>query len=183
MTRDDLETQLGRLFILKGAPTDTEPYWEALRDIPVEVLAAGISHAIKTRAWFPAPAEIRHDCDAAKPKKAMAVHPTSRMVPMDGAKTVTIANPFGGEGITVTITEEHQPWCDDCGDSGEVVMWCGDDLSQRWPWLPVAPCGRRHAHAPHDWARHCLCVERNPTILRRKEALRERYAQSPEKAA
>lgn len=183
MTRDELDRELGRMVVLKGMPGDSDVYWDALRDIPLDAIRAAVQHAVKTRAWFPTPAEVRHDCDAARPPRAVMVPPTSRLVPRDGTRTEIIRNPFGGAPITVQVTQEYVPHCDRCGDTGMVKFWCGRVVSTRWPWLSVQRCQRRNEHGEHDWAGPCACVDTNPVIVRRKEAQRERYSQDPEKAA
>lgn len=184
MTRDELDSQLSRLVVLKGMPGDTDAYWEALSDIPIEVFDLAMTHALKTRAWFPAPAEIRHDCDAAKPRRPIAEHPTSRLVPLDGARIELIRNPFvpdGSADITVRVLADRSVHCADCDDSGTAQFWCGDGPSSRWPWMPRRRCERRNPHGEHDWATACACVAYNPVIQRRKEAQRATFAQPAEK--
>src|SRR5688572_12829409 len=66
MTREFMDVQLGRLVILRGMPGDTDGYFSALSDLPDDVFASGIDQALKTRTWFPVPAELRVDCDVVR---------------------------------------------------------------------------------------------------------------------
>lgn len=182
MTRAEMDVELGRLVVLKGMPGDTEAYWDVLRDIPGDVFRLAVSHALKTRAWFPVPAELRHDADAAKPSRPIAEHPTSYRVPLEGTRTAHIESPFGGPGITVQVTEDIHRHCTACEDSGLEPFWCGP-TNTRWPWMTRRHCGRRGEHGEHDWVQPCPCAGSNPVILKRKESQRERYATEPERVA
>lgn len=183
MTREFFDQQLGRMFELRGVPEDSEGYWAVMQDVPAEILEAAVLQALRTRVWFPKPAELRMDCDAVAPKRATAVHPTSFLVPLEGTRTVHIPNPFGGEGITVAVGCEIRRECESCEDSGMEKFWCGDGKSARMPWLEVRRCDKRHAHGDHDWSAPCPCVPRNSVIQRRKDAMGQRYAHQPEKVA
>lgn len=184
MTRDWFDRQLSRLASLPNAPADTDGHWDALQDLPPQLFEAAISHALRTRAWFPVPVDLRRDCDAVSRRAVpSAVAPTSHLVPVDGQQIVTIRNPFGGADITLAIDRAYRADCDDCDDSGQVVFWCGAEKSTRWPWLYRRACERRDPHAAHDWAGTCPCVATNATIQRRRAAQGTRYAQDPERAA
>lgn len=175
---------MARLYLLPFAPSDLEGHWEDLREIPEPVLEAGIVHARRTRTKFPVPAELRADCDAAaRRSRPAAVPPTSRLVPIEGAKTVVIQNPFGGDPIVVQIVAEPEYSCEDCDDTGRVLFWCGETPSTRWPWLFMRRCDRRDPHGDHDYAQACPCVQTNRTIAARKEAALVRFSQPPERAA
>lgn len=183
MTPGVFQSQIERLRPLRFCPADFSAHWEALQDIPDELFTAAVSHAQRTRVEFPTPAELRADTDAVARRNArpQAVHPTSRLVPIEGTKPVTIQNPFGGAPITVQIAHEPDYDCTECDDTGMVKYWCGESQSTRWPWLYRRHCGRSQTHGDHDWAGPCPCVSTNPTIQRRKAAQASRYAQAPEK--
>jgi hypothetical protein len=183
MNREWFDQQLSRLFVLRGVPENSDGHWAVMQDVPADVIESGIAQALKTRVWFPVPAELRMDCDAVTPRRPQAVHPTSFMVPLEGSHTVHIPNPFGGEGITVAVGSEPYRECAQCDDTGMEKFWCGPSASSRWPWLELRRCDKRHAHADHDWAAACPCVPRNSVIQRRREAMGLRYSQSPEKVA
>lgn len=180
------QSQVDRLRVLRFAPADFNSHWEALHDIPDELFTAAVSHALRTRAEFPAPAELRADTDAViRRQQPIAEHPTSRRVPIEGGIPVTIRNPFAetpGQGdLHLTITETIQHACDECDDTGRVTFWCGEDNRARRPWIYRRACDRRNPHGPHDWVAACPCVETNPVILARKAAQQQRFAQEPEK--
>jgi hypothetical protein len=179
-----MDKQLERLVVLKNMPGDSDAYWDALQDIPLDVFSEAMTHALKTRAWWPTPAEIRMDADVvARQSRPMAEHPTSRRVPLDGAVEVFIANPLGGKGITVKVTEDVRRDCEGCEDTGVAKWWCGDEPSSRWPWLLRRRCNRRDPHSDHDWAEPCGCVATNAVIQRRKAYAAAKFSQSPEKVA
>ena len=183
MTSAVFASQMERLRPLRFGPSDFGSHWEALRDIPDELFTAAVSHALRTRAEFPAPAELRADTDvvARRNGNRQAVHPTSRAVPIEGGIPVEIKSPFGGPSITLHVTETIRHDCDDCDDTGKVLFWCGDDASARWPWMYRRRCERRNPHGDHDWAAECPCVPTNATIQLRKAAQQQRFSQEPEK--
>lgn len=183
VNRDWFDTQMRRMVALKVLPESMDEHYKGMQDIPAQTLDDGITHAIKTRIWFPTVAELRADCDAVNTARPQAVHPTSRLVPVDGDLTVHIANPFGGKGITVKVTQVTRPECDACDDTGWVKFWCGGSVSARWPWMAVHRCQRRQAHAEHEWAGHCSCVETNSRIHERRTAQASKYSQEPERVA
>jgi hypothetical protein len=177
------ESQMERLRPLRFTPADFGSHWEALQDIPDELFTAAVSHALRTRAEFPMPAELRADTDAVARRQArpQAVHPTSRLVPIEGSIPVEIKNPLGGPSIHVHVTNEPRYDCTECDDSGMVKYWCGESPSTRWPWLYRRHCGRHHSHADHDWAGPCPCVPTNPTIQDRRARMAAKFSQEPEK--
>lgn len=181
MLRDWFDDQMTRMQILKHMPADMSEHFKGLQDIPAPVLDEGISHAIKTRVWFPTVAELRADCDAARGARPVAVHPTSRLVPVEGSKTVHIANPFGGKGITVQVTKEPDYECEGCDDTGWAKFWCGASESTRMPWMTRGRCNRREPHFDHDWTDRCRCVATNSRIQERRAAQAAKYSQDPEK--
>jgi hypothetical protein len=173
MTREFMDVQLGRLVSLRGMPGDTDEYFAALRDIPDDVFSAGIAHALKTRAWFPVPAEIRVDCDAVKAHvRPPAPEPAPSYHDLERALIVEIRNPFDPDKpLRLKVLREWRHDCDTCRDTGWASRQC-----------PDTHCGRRFEHGPHEFVEHCACIEWNPTIRRRKEAM-TKYSQAPEKAA
>src|SRR5262245_11395510 len=59
------QAQLRRLLVLRNAPDSISEWLVALADIPDDVLARAVGHALRTRVYFPMPAELRADADAA----------------------------------------------------------------------------------------------------------------------
>jgi hypothetical protein len=172
MTRDHCESQIARLSVLRGLPEDVTEYFGALSDIPELVFVEAVGHALRTRAWFPTPAELRADCDVAA-AKFQVLEPDEPHIEaaVGGGRTVTIQNPFGGHPITVHVAREWRFDCDDCTDTGWRSRQC-----------PAEPCGRRGEHDPHEWVDPCACRDWNPTIRRRKQA-GAKYSQPSEKVA
>ncbi len=187
MTSGVFKSQMARLNTLRFAPATLASHWDALQDIPDELFTAAVSLALRTRAEFPAPAELRADTDAVVRRQTpLAVPPTSFRVPVDGELKATIRNPFTDDrskDIVVTITETIPHCCDDCDDTGWASYWCGSGPSTMAPWLYRRRCDRQHppSHPGHDWADVCPCAATNPAILRRKAAQAVRYASEPEK--
>lgn len=174
MSPEHCATQLLRLMTLKGMPEDTTEYFPALSDIPELVFTEAVSHALKSRAWFPVPAELRIDCDVAASqfRSAVGARAPQVMELVGGGRAVTIANPFGGPPLELTIDRVWKFDCEACADSGWRSRQC-----------PADPCGRRHDHAPHEFVEPCACREWNPTIRRRNDAMGATYSQSPARVA
>lgn len=169
MTAAHCEMQVKRLLILKGIPEDVVEYFVALDDIPDELFTKAVSHAIRTRQWFPTPAELRADCDAvAQPGLRLVPAPAEEEL-VGGGRDIVFPNPFGGEPLRLHVTRTWKCDCDICADSGWSSYQC-----------PAEACGRTFAHNPHEWVKRCDCLSWNPTIRRRKEAT-AKYAQPPEK--
>jgi hypothetical protein len=179
--REEMDTQLQRYVVLKGMPGDTGGYWDALRDIPLHVLSAAVTHGLRTRMWFPTPAEIRMDCDVVHLRTAPVEPLASELPPvdLDDPYLVEIRNPFGGKSLFVKVYEHYNNHCETCKDTGRAVRWCGP-RDRRMPWVPDGKCARPKTHAAHDWVEECVCVDTNPVIKRKKEAAL-RYSQEPEK--
>lgn len=171
MTRADLDQQLGRLVVLKGMPGDTDEYFSALADVPIELLAEAVSHAVKTRAWFPVPAELRMDCDAVAAHRTIApVYPQEVALPQP--RVMVLTNPLNPDlSLKIAITREWRHDCDACSDTG----WASIDCTGH-------SCGRRFAHGPHAFVEPCSCRDWNPTIRRHREAS-AKYAHAPEKVS
>jgi hypothetical protein len=180
VTRAEMDAQLGRLIVLKGMPGDTDDYFGALSDIPEEVFTGAISHALKTRTWFPVPAELRADCDAVTSRvrsSVLAFAPAPVVEELPAGRMVEIKNPFGGPSIRLTVTRDWKHDCAECADTGWASRWCAEKL----PKQEYSICGRRFDHAPHEYVERCHCIEWNPTIRRRKEA-QMKFATEPAKA-
>lgn len=170
MTPEHCENQLRRLGVLRGIPDDVIEYFAALEDVPDERFTAAVDHALKTRQWFPTPAELRADCDAVGGRVLAFSPPGSRFeAVIGGGYEASFRNPFTGKTLTVKVDRIWKFDCDDCEDTGWRSRQC-----------PAEACGRRHAHASHEWVERCQCLDWNPTLRRRKEAT-AKYSQEPEK--
>lgn len=169
MTPNHCDAQIARLKVLRGLPEEVFEYFAALQDIPDERFTRAIDHALKTRQWFPTPAELRADVDAVH-VSAPAPDPGSRIVELvGGGMDIVIVNPINGVELHLPITRLWKCDCDDCADSGWRSRRC-----------PSEQCGRRYEHYAHEWVEPCQCRDWNPTIRRRKEAT-TKYSQAPEK--
>lgn len=179
MTREHFTIQIGRLIVLRNWPDDDTEWWNALRDVDPAVFEAGVDHALKTRTFFPLPAELRVDCEAVRVrvKPPQPAYPNVEDLPE--TRVLEIPNPFGGPPLRITITREWRHDCDICWDSGWAPRWCGEASGAR-EWQTVTACGRRKEHIAHEFVEPCACMEWNPTIRRRKEA-GMKYAQGPER--
>lgn len=169
MTATHCDHQLARLGMLRGVPADTDEYFTALEDVPDERFTSAVSHAIRTRQWFPTPAELRADVDAVT--APVYYEPDHQVQDFgDGGREVFLKNPFGSGGITIRLSRQWKFDCKACEDTGWAPRQC-----------PEQYCGRaRREHAAHPWVERCECVAFNPTIQRRRAA-NAKYAQPPEK--
>jgi hypothetical protein len=179
MTREDFDLQMGRMLSLKAMPGDTDEYFAALVDIPDEVLVAAVSHALKTRTWFPVAAELRADADAVVRRQGAEPQPF-RLADVQNARQVYIKNPFGGRDLALTVTKDWRHDCDVCEDTGWAQRFCGMSAPGHLPETIRRFCERRIPHAPHAWVERCACFKTNPTIQRR-QAAQQRYSQAPER--
>jgi hypothetical protein len=170
---------------LRGMPDEMGlgGYFAALSDIPDDIMRRAIGHALRTRSFFPTPAEIRLDCDAVSQReRAQASTAETYYFEREAERpgyTAEIRNPFGGPHVTVKVVDGWRDECDECRDTGQAMAWCGAEPSIRAPWLPVQRCSRRAPHYEHEWAYACPCVPTNRTIQRKKDAM-QRYAKEPE---
>lgn len=180
MTREWFDEQLGRMVMLKAMPGDSSEYWRACELIPDVVLERGVSHAIRTRTWFPTPAELLQDCDTARPRTVE--RPEMREVSKD-AYEATIKNPFGGSDLRLMVDREWKYYCAECSDIGQRTWWCGSvEDAGRKPWLMVGHCGHRgewlmvgHCghlgeHGSHEYVARCACWASNPELIRKRAA-------------
>ena len=168
MTPAHCEAQLARLGMLRGVPADICEYFDALQDVPDDLFSRAVSHAIRTRQWFPTPAELRADCDAVNTLPLPLPEPHVEDL-VGGGRELVLTNPASGIDIRIPITRLWRFDCQTCGDSGWHPRAC-----------PVEPCGRDFEHAAHEWVEPCACRSWNPTLRRRREA-NAKYAQPPEK--
>jgi hypothetical protein len=178
VTRETFDGELGRLAVLPGMPGESDAYWEALQDIPESVMTSAISHALKTRKWFPVPVELRQDADSVKPRT------TYQPPHVRSAETVSvfIPNPFEpGKGITLQVAKDSGYECNVCADTGWDSMWCGVPTKQKHEWQDEMHCGRRGEHASHEWVRHCVCWSTNRVLIERRDAQATYAAQREQK--
>jgi hypothetical protein len=178
VTRAEMDLQLGRLVVLKGMRGDTDDYFGALSDIAADVFTGAVDHALKTRTWFPVPAELRADADVARQRAVVPAAPAPVVEDVPDGFWVEIANSFGGKSIRLLVTRDWKRDCEACSDTGWASHWCAVKL----PKQDYAVCGRRFEHPAHEYVEKCACIEWNPTIRRRKEAAMK-YAHAPERAA
>lgn len=166
MTPDFFERQIERLKPL-GEASDQfkDEYWTALKDIPPDVFEAAVSHALRTRMWFPKPVELRHDADTVKAQVRTAVAVEDRSEPL--AAPVTIGQTPAGTPVVQKRIWRY--YCEKCSDSGMVSWWCGPHGPTWKPWYEDAKCERYGEHAPHEWVAKCACFESNPALQRKRE--------------
>lgn len=174
MTREWLEAQLGRMVGLRNMPDHSAAYWEALSGFSEDFVAAGIAKAIRTRTFFPAPAELVQDCEQAAPRETWKAEP--QWARSGEARTVHIPNPFGGKGITVTVERDWTYFCTACQDSGWRSLWCGIDGRTRKAWHDAATCGRDEGHLEHEWVAQCACWNSNPALLKKRASMSQAAA-------
>lgn len=174
MTLDYFEAQMGRLSGLRFPPVDLTTHWEALRDLPADVLSAAVGHAQRTRVEFPTPVELRRDADAVRPRHDGPGE--DRYVELPAPVAFTVPTLADGTRIKpIVVDREWKFYCDDCHDSGRVSLWCGG--RNRAPWMIERTCESRkcerirtgHADYGHEWVTACMCVDSNPEIRRRKD--------------
>ena len=171
-----IAAQMTRLSVLRGVPEGIDVYAEALGDIPADVFEAAVGHALKTRAWFPTPAELRLDADVVA-RQVRPVEPAEdRSTPLAAPFTITVPE----VGTVVSITREWKYYCETCADSGWASRWCGDAHHRATAWQQQLHCGRSEGHLPHEWIERCPCYQTNPALVRRREAQRQ-YAAKPGK--
>lgn len=167
MTRAHFDVQLGRLIVLRNWPDDVSEWWNACRMVDPDVFEAACSHALKSRTFFPVPAELLADCDAVRAfVRPVTPEPMPSYRDLETAEECEIRNPFDGTTITVKVVRHWPHECDGCGDTGWEIRHCQGAVT----------CGRRNPHSSHSYAQVCGCVEWNTVIKRRKEA-QMKYAQ------
>lgn len=179
MTRALFDLQMKRLIGLRFAPETLDTHWEGLSDLPDDVLAAAVGRAVRTRADFPTPIELRQDADATR-------RPTGnlpdRSVPLDTPVTFTATLPASDLHVTIPVDRTWNFYCEACGDSGLREYWCGARFPLMLPGLEERSCERKICRRDggsygHAWAEPCACLDWNPEIKRRKDRL-AKYAQT-----
>lgn len=174
MSREWFDQQLGRMFVLRGSPDDSAEYWTAMQAVPDVVIEHGVTLAIRTRTWFPTPAELLQDCDTARPRTPEPA--PEREVSADSF-TAVIKNPFGGADLKLTVDRVWKFYCDDCRDTGQRSWWCGHvEDDGRKPWYGIGHCGRRGEHGSHEYVARCACWQSNPELIRKRAAADVKYA-------
>lgn len=182
MTLDFFTAQMDRLSGLKFKPLNLVTHWEALQDVPDDVLEAAVTRAQKARDDFPTPLELRTDADAVAHYVAVLEPPEDRAVALEVPFTVTVPE----VGTVVSIQREWKYYCEGCSDSGWESVWCGErtvpmkDAPPREiakPWQVSIRCERRSEHGAHEWVRRCACWETNPALVRKRAAI-QKYAAS-----
>lgn len=176
MTRAWFDGQMARLTALKGSAADIDSHWEALSDLPGDVFAAAVGHALRTREWFPVPAELRADADHVAVRVRVAVPDEARDVPLEQPFTITVP----AAGKVVSVTREWKYYDERCNDTGWASWWCGERPAGRQPWMLDGRCERRGEHGGHEWVGRCMCWDSNPALVRKREAQRK-YAEEPQK--
>jgi hypothetical protein len=180
VTLEFFKEQMHRMVGLRFAPADYDTHWEGLRELPDAVLEAAVGRAVKTRADFPTPWELRQDADQVAGRvRTMEPDDDQRRTPL--VEPFEIVYPLGGAPIPVRETWSY--YCETCSDGGFESVWCGDiKAPSRAPWMYPRTCERRKAHAPHEWVRQCACWDTNPALIRKRENQRK-YAEKGGKAA
>lgn len=186
MTRDDFSAAFKPLRALRGWPMDGELakerlaiFWDQFQHADAESFARGCARAVKTRTFFPTPAELFADCEMAAPRETWTAE---RHVADVDAQIVYIPNSFGGEGLRLTVSKVWEYHCDDCDDGGQVSFWCGAIGPTRKPWQLTVPCGNREDHTGHEYVGRCACWDRNPALIR-KRALQAQHARGGKESA
>lgn len=170
MTRAAFNVQMLRLSGLKFAPIDMETHWEALHDLPEDLLEAAVSKAQRESDEFPSPKMIRMFADALRSRVIPVGPEADRSAPAD-TREVTLPT-----GKVLKFQREWKYYCDTCSDTGWQSFTCGrDEVTTphaqflRHPWNESAHCGKEAEHLPHSWSQECICVATNPAVRRKRE--------------
>ena len=168
--------QMRRLLGLKFGPADMTTHWEALQDVPIDVLAEAVSRAQKTRSEFPSPAELRQDCDA-------VAHLVRHVEDEDRGEDLPAPVGLGTlpDGTPIVARRLWRFYHEDCTDSGMESCWCGERGPYTPPWLTSMACERRKEHLPHEWVRKCTCWESNPALIASRERMQKYAAQKSDR--
>lgn len=164
MTFDTFTSQMTRLEGLKFGPDNLHTHWEGLRDVSVDALERAVSKAVRECESYPSPAEIRRFIIETAPAIGQD---EDRSVPLVAPRVITVPVP-GSEPVLLPVTREWTYYCTRCNDTGWASFWCGDE-EQRKPWHGIGQCERPEAHAGHEYARHCVCWESNPAVVKKRE--------------
>lgn len=186
MTRDQFDVEMARMGGLRFVAADMETHWEGLRDIPLPVLQAAVTLAIRTRVDFPTPVELRRDADQVRARQTATEDDRGT----DLERPVVLGHlPTGRE---VKALRLWRYYCDDCSDSGWQSCWCGSLTNTvdgqeipnlaRKPWQEIRTCDHRGEHYAHEWVRQCACWDTNPALVKKREASRK-YAEPGKRVA
>ena len=166
-------SQMRRLLGLKFAPSDLTTHWEALQDMPDDLLDAAVTRAQQVSDEFPSPKMLRLYADQMRGRVVPLVQPEDR--------TETLDEPVAHELPTGKVLGFKRLWryyCDDCSDCGWAQFWCcGYAPSDEQFVVAVRhdrtifdrACERTAPHGAHVWVAECSCVSTNPEVQRRRE--------------
>jgi|TARA_R110000824_G_scaffold100768_1_gene239465 hypothetical protein len=168
MTETFFKEQMSRLIGLRFVPGDMTTHWEALQDLPDDVLANAVGLAGRTRVDFPTPHQLRQDADLGR--TVTVSQEIDRSAILDEPFNVVVPQTHS----SIRITREWTYYCDHCSDSGWRSWWCGEPV-QKNPWQSSQPCDSTRDHASHEWVEHCVCYSSNPALLRKRTA-QQQYA-------
>jgi hypothetical protein len=167
--------QMSRLIGLRFVPADMTTHWEALCDLPEEVLSQAVSLAGRTRVDFPTPHQLRQDADMGR--TVTLTNEPDRSAALDEPFSVTVPHTHS----SLHITREWAYYCDHCSDSGWRSWWCGEAAGKK-PWQSVWSCDTPREHGDHEWVEHCVCYTSNPDLLRKRAAQQQYAARDASKA-
>ncbi|MEK9726099.1 MAG: hypothetical protein VW405_21785 [Rhodospirillaceae bacterium] len=157
----DFAAQCKRLEGLRFAPKSLQTHWEALQDIPLSALEAGITRSQRTRDDFPSPAQLREDIDAAtRTDTAFVAGADARVRPLE-APVELGALPTG---TVIRAMSDFIYVCDTCRDTG---------------WDEV----RAHGAHGHATVRKCACWSTNPVLIAKRKQQAQYAAQRVQRGA
>lgn len=165
--RREFKIQMARMIGLKFAPADMTTHWEALSDVPLDMLKVAIDRAQRECQEFPSPAVLRGFVDQERRRTPAEPEP-DRSAPLAQPKQITVP----GSGTVIPVTRTWSYYCESCNDLGWLSLWCGERTYAK-PWMESADCGRYHAHGAHEWTKKCPCFDSNPDVQRRLERQRQ----------
>ena len=152
--------QMARMADLRNAPSkfyadgtpESDPeiclrmWWEGLSDMAPAVLEDAVGHAVKTRTFFPRPAELREDADVAAPRpvwREIEAEPLPEPVLLGKLPT----------GAPVVARSRYESQCPDCNDTG----WAATE-------------DRHHVRRCSCWATNPVLVRKREAQRRYAEA-------------
>lgn len=172
MHRIEFDKAMGRL------------YYEALADIPIDVLEAALDFLVKHAGeWFPKTEEIRSTCDLVSEEVHKArVQDELRALPPPAQEALALEGtsaqveekilPLPGGPMTVKVRHDVSGYhCDRCEDTGYMKVCRCEDASR---------CNAHGRRMDDDYCpeymngrsrlpvRRCVCYETNPELLRRR---------------
>lgn len=168
---------------LRFVPADLGGHVEALADLDPLDLDGAVGLALRTRAIFPTPVEVRSDADVVRAKRIAAAAPVAEDRFGDELATPALVGHLPA-GTPVYASREWRDYCDRCGDTGMASFWCGARGADRYPWMPVSTCHGdtcRKTKYAHEWVQRCACWDSNPALIRKREAARKYAADAVSK--